>query len=261
MIAFLNERSLEPHSDWSVGLKLFLLVAQEFAAAGEPVFRDARYFLSIEFKRRFNHLAFPSEQRALVQSLVFSDRYCPCWTPLRESDSDTEYSCEDPMTALIDESLSEAAERARTNEPLSVAAISAFNSTFGNRLRLNVSSTAWNGVHVELLNATAVAAAREFIAQRRGHYDRMSRVAPRDFQTILEKDTQRFLRTGRTERRGRRIFQENQTRRFYYVDDAHNGHVAHLEVFSEDGEHMGIADVDTGVLDDSGRVEGRILRL
>jgi hypothetical protein len=261
MIAFLNERSLEAHSDWSAGLQLFLLVAQEFAAAGDQVFRDGRYFLSTEFKRRFNTLAFPKDQRALVLSLVFSDRYCPCWTPRRESDSQTEYSCEDPAAALIDESLCEAAERARANLPLSVAAISTLDSVFGDRLQLRVSSGTWNGVQVELRNATALAVAREFIAQRRGQYDRTSHASPRDFQTILERDTARFLRSGRVERRGRRIFQEIETRRFYYVDDAHDGHVAHLEVFSESGEHLGIADIDTGVLDESRRVEGRRLRL
>jgi hypothetical protein len=37
--------------------------------------------------------------------------------------------------------------------------------------------------------------------------------------------------------------------------------VAHLEVFSAAGVHLGVADIDTGDLDAEGRVEGRVLRL
>jgi hypothetical protein len=261
MTAYINERSLEPYTDWTSALQMFLLVVQEFTAAGESVFRDARYFFSADFKQRFDALAFPKDQRALVQSLVFSDRYCPCWTLQRESDPQAEYRCEHPATTLIDESLCEAAQIGRASPPISVATISSLDSTFGNRVRLRVSSAAWDGEPVELRNATALNTAREYIAQRRGHYDRASGTAPRDFQTILEKDPARFARSTRVERRGRRIFQEMQTRRWYYVDDAHTGHVAHLEVFSEGGDHLGIAHIDTGVLDESRRVEGRRLRL
>ena len=261
MIAFLNERSLEDHSDWLAGLQLFLLVAQEFAACKEAVFRDGSYFLRGEFKRRFNSLAFPKDQRALVQSLIFSDRYCPCWRPQRVSNAEVEYSCVDPALALSDESICEAAERARLTEPLSVVAISTADSVFGRGRRITVGSMAWDGAVVELRNAAGLIAAKEFIAQQRGHYDTTSDSAPRDFQTVLEKDPSRFRRTGQLERRSsRRVFQEIQTGRFYYVDDAHPGHSAHLEVFSDDRVHIGIADIDTGALDESGRVEGRRLR-
>lgn len=262
MIAFLNERSLEEHSDWMAGLQLFLLIAQEFSACKEAIFRDASYFLSGQFKGRFNSLAIPKDQRALVQALVFSDRYCPCWRPQRVSNAEVEYSCVDPVLALIDESICEAAERARATQPLSVIAVSTPDSVFGGGQRITVSSVSWNGEAVELRNAAALRVIKELIAQRRGHYERTSHSAPKDFQTVLEKDPSRFRRTGQVERRSsRRIFQEIQTHHFYYVDDGHWGHAAHLEVFSDDGVHLGVADIDEGVLDDAGRVEGRRLRL
>lgn len=262
MIAFLNERSLEEHSDWLAGLQLFLLITQEFVACKEAIFRDAKYFLSGEFKARFNSLSIPKDQRALVQSLVFSDRYCPCWRPQRVSGVEVEYSCADPVLTLVDESICEAAERAHGTLPFSVVAVSAPDSVFGGGQRITISSATWNGATVELRNVAALAPVKELIAQRRGHYDRASHSPPKDFQTVLEKDPSRFERTVHVERRAsRRVFQEFQTRRFYYVDDAHWGHAAHLEIFSDDGVHLGTADIDTGDLNEAGRVEGRRLRL
>jgi hypothetical protein len=167
-----------------------------------------------------------------------------------------------PTLTLIDESVCEAAERGRVGEPLSVIAISAPDSVFGEVQRITVSSAPWNGLAVELRNAVALTLVKKLIAQRRGHYERTARSPPRDFQTVMEKDTSRFERTGHVERRAsRRVFKEIQTRRFYYVDDAHHGHSAHLEVFSDDGAHLGIADIDTGILNVAGCVEGRRLRL
>jgi len=262
MSAYINERSLEDHADWSAALQALLLIVQELADAGESVFRDGRYFLTPRFKQRFNALAFPKDQRALVQSLVFSNRYCPCWTPHRQSDPNVAYSCADPATSLLDESLCEAtaAETTRADPLLCNTAISSRESVFGEKQRLNLSSSAPDSISVELRNAATLAMAREYLAQRRGYYDWASRTAPKDFQTILEKDVVRFARTARVERRGRRIFQEVQTGRFYYVDDAHFGPVAHMEVFSADGEHLGVANINTGIVDESRRVEGRRLR-
>lgn len=261
MIAFLNERSLEAHSDWQSALKLFLVVAQELAGSQLTVFRDSAYFRTGDFAGKFNSLTFPKDQRALVQNLVFSNRYSICWRSQRISSAENQYSCVDPVLTLNDESGCEAAENARVSEALSVVLISAADSVFGGKPRIGITTVGWDGP-VELHNAFETTFVQQFIAQQRGHYDRASRSSPRDFQTILEKDRARFRRIGQVERRfSRRIFEEADTRRLYYVDDAHVGHSAHMEVFSHDKAHLGVADIDTGTLDESRRVEGRWLRM
>lgn len=78
----------------------------------------------------------------------------------------------------------------------------------------------------------------------------------------VSSDPDRFRATGRMERRfSRRIFQEIATGRLYHVDEGHPGHSAHLEVFSATLEHLGAADINTGLLDATERVEGRRLRM
>jgi hypothetical protein len=80
---------------------------------------------------------------------------------------------------------------------------------------------------------------------------------PRDYETILGRTPERFVRVGRVERNGRRtVYRELATDRFFYVDNLHFGPAAHLEVFGSDESHLGTADLN-GVLDTSTRVNGR----
>ncbi len=261
MIGFLNERSLEEYSDWRHALGVFLLVAQELQSANAALFRDSRFFLSQDFKRRFNSIGFPKDQRAVVQRLVFTDQYCKCWTLRRVSDPEVAYSCLNPPLELTDESVCEAAENKYVHSQIPVVLVSATDSSIGGKDPVEISKTGWNSA-VELRNATSLAAIKEYIAQQRGYYDFASAVSPKDFQTVLAKTPSRFRRTGQVERKGsRQVYEEIESGRLYYVDDAHPGPSAHLEVFSATGEHLGVADVVTGTLDVSGRADGRRLRL
>jgi hypothetical protein len=261
MIGFLNEHSLQDHNDWRGALGMFFLVVHELRSAQAALFRDSRFFVSGHFKRRFNLIGFPKDQRAVVQRLVFSEEYCRCWTPARISNAESAYSCLKPPIDLKDESLCEAAETKNAHSEAAIVMISAFDSTFGGHDPVEVAKTDWNGA-IELRNATSLAAIKEYIAEQRGYYDPVSRVAPKDFQTVLAKAPTRFRRTGKVERRSsRQVYEEIESGRLYYVDDAHAGQSAHLEVFSAAGEHLGVADVATGTLDEFRKVDGRRFRV
>jgi hypothetical protein len=162
---------------------------------------------------------------------------------------------------LNDVSICEAAERTLTNPPDSVSLLTASGSTFGAASPLNFLKVPSQQA-IELPNAASIESIRKWLASQHGYYDPTSTAAPRDFQTVLRKDDWRFRDTGRFERRFRRtIFEETNTGRLYYVDEGHPGNSAHLEVFSANGEHLGISDIGTGTLNIAGRVEGRRLKL
>lgn len=261
MIGFLNERSLEAYGDWVAALALFLRAAQELLSVRTPLFKDSRFFLRPEVKERFNSLAFPKDQRALMRMLVFGSEYYRCWTQGRLSDETEDYSCADPQLPLRDESLSEAAERKLAQAAEAVAVLSAPGSAFRSQRLISISKLS-SGEDVELRNASSVEVVRQWIVSERGHYSVTSQSAPRDFQTVMIKEPDRFRATGKRERMfSRTVFKEIATNWLYYVDEGHVGHKAHLEVFSPNGEHLGTADLNTGTLDVTSRVNGRRLRL
>lgn len=260
MYAFLNERSLEEHTDWGVSLRAFLLAAQELRKAGAMLFRDSEAFQKYEFITHFNALGLPSDVRPLIRAMVFGERYYECWRPNRQSERNEVFSCDQPACHLQDESLAEAAERKLRDSRSEIAVVSAAGSAFGSERALAIRRTCSSG-SAELPNVIGPRVG-EWIASQRGFYDRASRSAPRDFQTVLQREPERFKASGKVERRsGRRIFEECGTGHLFYVDDGHYGAAAHLEVFSAHGDHLGTADIDAGRVDETARVKGRYLRL
>jgi len=261
MIGFINEHSFDQYGDWGIFLTFFLKAAQELAPSPAILFKDSGFFLQDTFKQRFNALAFPKDQRALIQELAFGNRYYRCWRPERVSDAADNYTCAAPVLHLNDVSICEAAERTLADPPNSVSLLTPSGSAFGVASPLNFVKVSSQQA-IQLANAAGLEAVRKWLAAQRGHYDPTSSSAPRDFQTVLRKDDQRFRDTGKLERRFRRtIFEETETGRFYYVDDGHPGNSAHLEVFSASGEHLGTSDIATGTLNIASRVEGRRLKL
>lgn len=260
MIGFLNESSLEEYTDLQAALVLFLSASEALKEAGVAAFRDSWFFQTAWFKGHFNAIGIPKDVRAAVQFLVFTDHHFPCWRPDRLSNAEVEFHCESPTVTLSDVSLCEAAGRKYRDATEAVVVVSAADSAFGAEglLRVYMSESE---IPAELRNSTTLAKLREWIAGQREYYDRTSAEVPRDFQTVLEKDPTRFRRTGKRERRSKRqIFEEVTTGRLYYVDSLHYGRAAHIEVWSRTLEHLGIADLETGTLDESERVPERVLR-
>ena len=88
-------------------------------------------------------------------------------------------------------------------------------------------------------------------------YDISEKRPPRDDETVLGRAPERFVRTGRFERNGRRqVYREVATGRLFYVDNLHYGVAAHLEVFDAAEMHIGTADLEGNLHADS-RVAGR----
>jgi hypothetical protein len=260
MFAFLNERSLEKYNNWAASLRLFLVAAQELAKVATVLFRDSDFFSSGYFAKQFSSLSFPKDERALIQEIAFGTRYYKCWRPQRISSAADTFACVIPVMQLRDDSICEATERKLADATISIRLLSAADSAFHSD-PLNVSKESTNET-VELTNDTSIQGVRRWIAAQRGYYDRTSHSAPKDFQTVLLKATERFRTTAKFERRfSRRVFEEVTTCRLYYVDEGHVGHSAHLEVFSPQHEHLGTADIDTGDLNAAERVHGRTLRL
>src|SRR5690349_34884 len=97
MIGFLNERSLEEYNNWSATLQFFLAAAQELSPIAPVLFRDSLFFSQVYFRQRFNSLSFPKDQRALIQELVFGNRYYKCWRAERLSGQDDNYTSANPI--------------------------------------------------------------------------------------------------------------------------------------------------------------------
>jgi hypothetical protein len=251
MQAFLNERSLERYSDLGQALILFLKATYELSDAGGTIYRDGSYFVTADFKQRFNStsLRLPPQEKALLRSLVFREGDWRCWRPQRVSAQSDDYRCADPSFAARDESICEASE-VKLRQNADAGMVSAADSQFANKPVLRITGGSASQ-QVELRNNHSIESVREWIAQQRGFFDSSANEVPRDYQTILEKDTNRFRRTGRRQwvlGKSRRIYEEILTGHQYYVDHGHSGHSAHLEVFDANGQHVGPADINTGAL-------------
>jgi hypothetical protein len=191
--------------------------------------------------------------------MSFSERYWRCWRSERSSDSQEQYHCEPPGSELSDCSISEGAERMLLFEGDPVGVASAADSCFGQSDRIGAIKQRTSEAS-ELVSISELGSWQKALASQPGHYDPAVNQVPRDFQTVLVKDSGRFRRTGRIEPGfGRKVYEEVSTGRLFYVDDGHPGHSAHLEVFDSLGVHLGIADIDSGELDSSHRVAGRSL--
>ena len=265
MIAFLNERSLETHNDWSIALRLFWQAAVELSPVSTGLFRDSFFFFGQEFAKRFGPTIgqVSPELRPLLRQVAFSDRYYKCWRPEMTLNREEAYHCASPELAMRDESVCEAAERKIREAGPILAVVSAPDSIFAGKAQLLIIKDCTHQ-EAELWNADSVAAVRQWIVQDKGYYDPVSKEAPRDFQTVLEKDSQRFSRTNRfwnVAGKDRRIYLETGTGRHFYVDESSFGPMAHLEVFAPDHKHFGIADIYTGVVDQSAKKDDRYISL
>ncbi|RRK00193.1 hypothetical protein Ga0100230_019720 [Opitutaceae bacterium TAV3] len=171
-----------------------------------------------------------------------------------------QYTCHNPQLTLQDESLAEAAEVGLQRAP-DTGIVSASSSIHFSEGSIVITKTATRQVS-KLKNVISLENIQRWVSQQRGYYDPRSKSAPKDFQTVLVKNPTRFRKTGNFYRGSdRRIYQEIETGHLFYVDDAHPGRSAHLEVFDSDGNHLGIADIHAGVIDSAQKVPGRTIKL
>lgn len=255
----------------------------ELKRANVRLHRDSAFFQDVRFKKRFSALSIPvpkpegppepesdeleknlpPDLRAKLREVAFSESHWKCWRPDRVSTDTDDYSCHNPRATFKNISLSEAAAMKLQAGEEDIIIVNAEDSAFAPLASLNIlkSNTQQS---VSLNNAGSIKAVRQWIADRTGVYDPASVSAPKDFQTILEKDSTRFERTNsfwNVAGKDRRIFKEKATGQRFYVDEGHPGPSAHLEVFDADGKHVGEADINTGVVDTSKCVSGRGIKV
>jgi hypothetical protein len=175
------------------------------------------------------------------------------------SDPQEAYVCNPPGTELSDCSIAEGATYLFQKMDCPVGAASAVDSRFGQFDRI-LAERITSGETAELFLIAELDSWQRILASQHGHFDPELNQVPKDFQTIMVKDSQRFRKTRRLERRfGRMIYEEVATGNRFYVDEGHRGHSAHLEVFNHLGMHLGTAKITTGELDPSRQVLGRNL--
>lgn len=258
---------MQGHADLRRGLRFFWEAAVELQKCQAKLHRDSEFYMTPDFARRFNALKFPADPelklppdlRSRLREVAYSEKFWKCWRQERVSDESEEYICDTPSGHFRDVSICEAAEVKRQQSGSDVGILSAEDSAFAGVQRLNLTKTR-SAEQVQLHNTALMHSVRQWITQQRGYYDPASRTAPKDFQTVLEGDAERFERTNHfwnVAGVDRRIFREIETGRYFYVDEGHPGLSAHLEVFDAQKKHVGEADISTGAVDTSKRVEGR----
>jgi hypothetical protein len=258
MRLFFDERCLL-HQDLDPLLKSWRQIT-DYAAAHAPtvlLFLDRQATASGDFLQRLNHLR--RDLRVLYTPMLFGTQLVDDWrSNILGMDTLCQLSTEGE--ALTDCAVCEVyAHRTVVN---TVGLLGGVLSSFVGHQAISVTKIEPQGDDLEVVCGTGLP---DFI--RIGtewecllaEYDQTSRRPPRDHETILGHDALRFARTGRFERNGRRrVYRENATNRFFYVDNLHCGAAAHLEVFDTDERHIGTADL-RGNIDPAGRIEGRVI--
>ncbi len=154
---------------------------------------------------------------------------------------------------VTDTSIAELAEREIQNSGLLGLLVNFPQSRFSGHPVLAIVKN-FDEAYSELACVETPAAATEWLdsnVDRPFEYDLLSTEPPADRQTIL-RDRSRFRSTSyRYDERS--IYKEGRTHYYWYVDNQHSGHDAHLEVFNAHGRHLGEASLD-GALD-SGSID------
>jgi hypothetical protein len=207
---------------------------------------------------RFN--ALKHDERALFGPVLFSTEFVRDWRgDVRAEDAICQLETE--SEPVMDCAVCEVYEHEKLNSR--AALFGNEGSSFSGRGRVGVSKVEPAGpqldVHCgcDLLGIQRIGRTWNCLIER---YDPNLKRPPKDDETILGREPERFTRLGNVERNGRRcVYREGATGRLIYVDNLHSGLSAHLEVFDSNERHLGIADLD-GNLDLLGHREGRVIR-
>ncbi len=169
------------------------------------------------------------------------------WMKDRVHSPDDIFECDDEL--VTDTSMAEVAERLQSGITELGLLINFPQSKFDGMTSLTINKNEETSTIVDCVNQRI-----EFeswlesnFPLSQNEYEHDSDIPPRDAQTLLI-DRIRFVRTTLPKQGGRTVFQEIQTRYYWYVDSFHFGNAAHLEVFDSIGNHIGESNLN-GVLD------------
>lgn len=256
MAVYINELNLEATYENFEDALEFIFLASKEASELSKVFKDSLYFRSPDFSSRFNRSPISSLKRGQLKSFFYQNRFNRCWRDERSSSDREKYDCAD--RTLNDFTIGEAFERSISGDNVLLLGshyAKEFDSPEISVKRLSDSKS------MPLPNALNIDAIRSWLAKLAPSYSPSATVPPTDKETILVKDINRFKKSSRHERNGRRIYLETASGRQFYVDNLHFGRSAHLEVFDAEGNHLGTADISGGGIDPSKAENGRKLLL
>lgn len=245
MRGYLNEVSLvEALSHEALEWLHAIVVELGNANLGFRFFQNRKFFKNEALFKAFHQITFPSPMiKATMFKLIFTPQFFSDWQVDRKSDPYEVFELRELNEIFSDDSQCEASE----------------NIMQGccDCLILNTDGSRWKSFHecnfkrsdgVTCLLPAIVnrRSADMYLARCAGYYPNDADYPPRDCQTILIKGAERFKRTNKTERNGRRqVFQDVENHRYYYVDNLHCGLGAHLEAFDSNELHLGEANIHT----------------
>jgi len=161
---------------------------------------------------------------------------------------------------VTDTSIAELAERKLQDAELCGLLVNFIRSSFADRAFVDVVKNEQAPIAVDCVdNQTAMREWLGFHLSLPPVYALNSKSPPRDEQTVL-RDTTRFRITSRIVQ-GNKVYREQRTGYYWYVEHLHCGRGAHLEVFDAQGKHVGEAslegEIDFSEMDSSKRLNLR----
>jgi hypothetical protein len=228
-----------------VGMLTLLQKIPQYTLYREPHL-PYRAFRNEVITASVNRLRDQSLTRLLFEILT---RIAPAdWKENPVHSANDAFRCEN--VDVTNTSLAELAERKLRRTELVAALINFPNSRYQKKLHLDVLKN-----NVDTSRLSCVENKSEFATWLKdsaglgsASYDYNSLQPPPDAETILNDPT-RFQPTSLFQQ-GRRVHREIHTRHYWYVDNFHCGHGAHLEVFDSRGIHVGESDLE-GEVDSS----------
>lgn len=182
----------------------------------------------------------PSINQAFVQNLNTLNP--KSWQKEQQHNSNCSYEYKDEN--FVDTSVAEISERRMSEGDFSGFLLNFGDSKFGNEPSLNILKNKTDSIEVD---AVVTPEEIENWLIKNGFinpdevYDESSRIAPADFQTVLN-DSDVFEKTNYPKNNGRIVYRKIGTNELWVVDNAlkHAGAKAHMEVFDENTKkHLG----------------------
>ncbi len=262
MDIFINECSLHGQyfdiAAFERGIRLIFSLVQELQQikfnqgmmlyADKEGIKQFKVIKSQSFISSLNALPDKSLRQAFI-GLLFNQLNAQDWHADQQHVSSDLFTCNDEL--VTDTCLAEAAERKLIQADFFIGLLLNFyQSKYADLVQLKIiKNEAIQPILIDCAdNKNTLQKWLEAIFNlSRYRYDYMARTSPTDEQTVL-RDTTLFKLSSLPPYDGRKVYQEVQTNRYWYVDNLHYGHATHLEVFDLQGRHIGEASLD-GKLD------------
>ena len=177
-----------------------------------------------------------------IKGVLFNKLNAKDWQTTRIHSADDLFIC---MTEVVtDTCMAELAERRLHQQELIGMLLNFPQSKFAGLSLLEITKNDLPLLPLDCLDNqdTLIRWLNEQLQLDRFNYDIASSVPPMDRQTVLI-DNARFRATTYV-KKGRRVYLEQTTQNYWYIDSLHYGPSAHLEIFDHTGNHIGEAALD-----------------